>query len=774
MQKIVTAEVGGRTFSIETGRMAKQAGGAVVVRFGDSVILVTAVMEPKADPAKSWLPLMVEYREKSYAAGKIPGGFFKREGRPHEGETLSARLIDRPLRPLFPDGFSNDIQIIATVLSFDQDNETDVLGITGASTALGLSEIPFPHVVSGVRVGRMGGQFVINPTVQQMDESDMDVTVAGTDESIVMVEGGCKEVSEAALVDALEFAHHEIRRLNGLQRQLFEAVGPRPKATFTPKEKPAGLEARVQQLALGRLREINRIRAKLERYSAVDQLKDEVATTLATDFPEAEGAIRAAVEAVEQREMRRAVLEDGVRADGRGPKDIRQISIEVGVLPRTHGSALFTRGETQSLAVATLGTAKDEQRMDTLGGEFTKRFMLHYNFPPFSVNEVSPIRGTGRREIGHGALAERALTPVIPSEETFPYTLRLVSDILESNGSSSMASVCGGSLALMDAGVPVRDAVAGIAMGAIIEDGRSVVLSDILGVEDHLGDMDFKVTGTHRGITAFQMDTKVAGLSRDFMRQALEQAREGREHILAKMAEVLAASRAELSPYAPKITTIQIKVDKIRDVIGPGGKVIRAITAESGATIDVDDTGLIKIAAVDQASGEKALQMIRDIVAEPELEAVYDGTVRRITDFGAFVQILPNRDGLLHISEIAHHRINHVTDVLQEGDTIQVKVIGIDSEGKVRLSHKALLPREEAVEVGSGYDRPPAERGPHGDRGPQGDRGGYERRGPGGPGGGGGGGGGRDRRRRGGGGGGGGGRGGRPGGGGGGGGSYNR
>ncbi len=758
MQKIVSMEVGGRTFSIETGRMAKQASGAVVVRYGDSVILVTAVMKPLADPKKGFLPLLVEYREKAYAAGKIPGGFFKREGRPHEGETLASRLIDRPLRPLFPQGFRNDVQIIASVLSFDQDNETDVLGVIGASAALGLSEIPFTHVVSAVHVGRIGGQLVLNPTVAQMEESDMDVTVAGTDDSLVMVEGGCKEVSESALVDALEFGHAEIRRLNGLQRRLFEEAGTRPKATFVPMTQPAGLDARVEQLALARIRDINRMRAKLERYSAIKQLKDEVATALQADYPDQEGTIRDAVEAVEQREMRRAVLHDGVRADGRGPADIRPITIEVGVLPRTHGSALFTRGETQALAVVTLGTSKDEQRMDTLGGEFTKRFMLHYNFPPFSVNEVSPIRGTGRREVGHGALAERALTPVIPSEDSFPYTLRLVSEILESNGSSSMASVCGGSLALMDAGVPIREAVAGIAMGGIIEDGKSVVLSDILGVEDHLGDMDFKVTGTRNGITAFQMDVKVAGLTREFMRQALEQARAGREHILSKMSAAMSAPRQDLSPYAPKITTIQIKIDKIRDVIGPGGKVIRAITAESGATIDVDDTGLIKIAAVDQASGEKALQMIRDIVAEPELEAVYSGLVRRITDFGAFVQILPNRDGLLHISEIAHHRINHVSDVLQEGDTIQVKVIGIDSEGKVRLSHKVLLPREDAVEVGTGFDRP-AERPPYGDRGPEQGGGG-----PGGPGG---------RRRRGGsggGGGGGGGRGGRPGGGGG----YNR
>jgi polyribonucleotide nucleotidyltransferase len=737
MQKIVSMDVGGRTFSIETGRVAKQANGSVLARYGDSVILVTAVWNPKPDPKRGFLPLLVEYREKSYAAGKIPGGFFKREGRPHEKETLSSRLIDRPLRPLFPEGFICDVQIIASVLSFDQENETDVMGITGASAALALSDIPFQSILSAVRVGRIGGQLVINPSVPQMEQSDMDVAVAGTDDSIVMVEGGCKEVSEADLVAALEFAHAQIKQLNQLQRRLVQEAGGKPKATFVPPAPPEGLEARVAQAALAEIRRINTdLRVKHERYESIEQLQKLVVEQLLPDYPEKEAAIRAALEALESKEMRRRVLEDGIRADGRRPDEIRPISIEVGVLPRTHGSALFTRGETQSLAVATLGTTKDEQRMDTLLGEWTKRFMLHYNFPPFSVGEVSPIRGTGRREVGHGALAERSLAPVIPPENEFPYTLRIVSDILESNGSSSMASVCGGSLALMDAGVPIREPVAGIAMGAILEPSRSVILSDILGVEDHLGDMDFKVTGTRRGITAFQMDTKVAGLASSFMKAALEQARAGREYILEKMRQAIAAPRPELSPYAPKIVTIQIAVDKIREVIGPGGKIIRAITAESGATIDVEDDGTVRIAAVDQASGEKALQMIRDIVAEPELDAVYEGTVRRITDFGAFVQILPNRDGLLHISEIAHHRINHVSDVLQEGDTIQVKVVSIDHEGKVRLSHKALLPRDETVEVGANGDwSGPGSR--HGGAGGGGGHGGDPRHGGGGGGGGG-------------------------------------
>jgi polyribonucleotide nucleotidyltransferase len=699
MQRIVSMEVGGRTFSLETGRVAKQADGAVLVRYGDSVILVTVVSNPKPDPNRDFLPLYVEYREKAYAAGKIPGGFFKREGRPHEKETLAARLIDRPLRPLFPDGYRNETQIIAYVFSYDQENETDVLGITGASAALAISPVPFSSIVSAVRVGRIGGRLVVNPTLSQLEESDMDVTVAGTDDNIVMVEGGCSEVVEADLAAALEFAHAEIRLLNGLQRRLVEEVAAKPKRSFTPPAKPAGLEARVRELALERIRQVGQIRLKLERYAAMEQLADEVVEKLLPEFPEAERALRDTITDIESEVMRRQILEQGIRADGRRPDEIRPISIEVGVLPRTHGSALFTRGETQSLATATLGTSKDEQRMDALEGEWTKRYMLHYNFPPFSVNEVSPIRGTGRREIGHGALAERALQPVIPTEEEFPYTLRVVSEILESNGSSSMASVCAGSLSLMDAGVPIAAPVAGIAMGLVLEGGRGVVLSDILGIEDHLGDMDFKVTGTAQGITAFQMDVKVPGITSALMRQALEQARVGRLHILEKMSGVLAAPRPDISPYAPKIVTINIPVDKIRDLIGPGGKVIRAITAETGTTIDVEDDGTVKIAAVNQASGDKALRMIREIIAEPELNEVYEGIVRRITDFGAFVQILPNKDGLLHVSEIAHHRVGHASDVFKEGDSIQVKVIGIDPEGKVRLSRKALLPREDSPEM---------------------------------------------------------------------------
>jgi polyribonucleotide nucleotidyltransferase len=735
MQKIVSMEVGGRTFSLETGRVAKQANGSVLVRYGDSVILVTAVGATKEDPNRDYLPLYVEYREKSYAAGKIPGGFFKREGRPHEKETLSARLIDRPLRPLFPEGYRRETQIIATVLSYDQENDTDILGITGASAALALSDIPFDGIVSAVRIGRIGGRLVVNPTLSQLEESDMDVTVSGTDDNIVMVEGGCNEVSEDDLVAGLDFAHAEIRLLNSLQRRLVQEFGAKAKKSFEPAPVPDGLPERVRVLAEKRIHDINNIRVKLQRYDAMAQLTTEVVAALAEAYPEKEKQIRAAVEELESRIMRHSILEQGVRADGRRPNEIRPITIEVGVLPRTHGSALFTRGETQALAVATLGTTKDEQRMDTLEGEWSKRYMLHYNFPPYSVNEVSPIRGTGRREIGHGALAERALAPIIPTEDEFPYTLRLVSDIMESNGSSSMASVCGGSLALMDAGVPIHAPVAGIAMGLVMEGNRSVVLSDILGVEDHLGDMDFKVTGTTKGITAFQMDIKVAGLTSQLMRQALEQARLGRLHILEKMNAALPEPRPDLSPFAPKITSFQIPVDKIRELIGPGGKVIRAITAESGATIDVEDSGMVKIAAVDQASGDKALRMIREIVAEPEMGEVYEGVVRRITNFGAFVQILPNKDGLLHVSEIAHQRIANVTDVLKEGDTIQVKVIGIDPEGKVRLSHKVLIPRDENAEEGVGaYDeRPP---GGHGHGG--GHRGG----------GGGGGGGGRHRRGR--------------------------
>jgi polyribonucleotide nucleotidyltransferase len=766
MQKTVSMEVGGRTFSLETGRIAKQADGAVLVRYGDSVILVTAVGAPKEDPNRDFLPLYVEYREKAYAAGKIPGGFFKREGRPHERETLSARLIDRPLRPLFPDGYRRETQIIATVLSYDQENETDVMGITGASAALAASDIPFTTILSGVRVGRINGRFVVNPMLAQLEESDMDVTVAGTDDNLVMVEGGCDEVSEDELVAALDFAHAEIRQLNALQRRLVQEVGAKSKKPFAPPAKPADLEKRVRAVAYDRIREVSQIRVKLERYGAMDALTEAVVQELASEFPEAEKHLKATVHDLESEVMRKQILDQGVRADGRRPDAIRPISIEVGVLPRTHGSALFTRGETQSLAVATLGTTKDEQRMDSLEGEWSKRYMLHYNFPPYSVNEVSPIRGTGRREIGHGALAERAIEPVVPTEDEFPYTLRVVSEIMESNGSSSMASVCGGSLALMDAGVPIAAPVAGIAMGLVLEGDRAVVLSDILGIEDHLGDMDFKVTGTEQGITAFQMDVKVPGITSQLMRKALEQARAGRLHILEKMNAVMPSPRSTLSPYAPKITSLTIPVDKIRELIGPGGKVIRAITAESGATIDVEDDGTVKIAAVDQASGDKALRMIREIVAEPEMGEVYEGIVRRITNFGAFVQILPNKDGLLHVSEIAHHRVANVADVLKEGDTIQVKVIGIDPEGKVRLSHKILLSRPEGEggesggyghggqgerghgERGQGGHSGHGERG-HGDRGGERSQGGhgFEDRGDHRGGGGGGGGGGRRRRR---------------------------
>ena len=734
MQKIVSMEVGGRTFSMETGRIAKQASGAVLVRHGDSVILVTAVGAPKETPGRDFLPLFVEYREKAYAAGKIPGGFFKREGRPAEKETLASRLIDRPLRPLFPAGYRKETQIIATVVSYDRENECDVLGITGASAALALSDVPFTALISGVRVGRIEGRFVVNPTLSQLDESDMDVTVAGTDESLVMVEGGCDEVTEAELIAALEFAHAEIRLLNGLQRKLVQEFGAKAKTPFAPPEKPAGLEAKVRAMAFDKIREINKISVKLDRYGAMDKLNNDAVAALLPEFPDAEKHIRGAVHDVESEVLRKRILDEGVRADGRRPDEIRQITIEVGVLPRTHGTALFTRGETQALVVVTLGTTKDEQRIDALAGEWSKRYMLHYNFPPFSVNEVGMLRGTGRREVGHGALAERALEPVIPTEEQFPYTLRVVSDIMESNGSSSMASVCGGSLALMDAGVPLAAPVAGIAMGLVLEGNRFTILSDILGIEDHLGDMDFKVTGTDKGITAFQLDIKVGGLTSEIMRAALEQARTGRLHILQKMNECLPKARPDLSPWAPKITSISIPVDKIRELIGPGGKVIRAITAESGASIDVSDDGSVKIAAVDQASGDKALRMIREIVAEPEMNEVYEGIVRRITNFGAFVQILPNKDGLLHVSEIAHHRIANVSDVLKEGDTIKVKVIGIDTEGKVRLSHKVLITREEGEEMAES-----SHGGGHGgDHGGHGHEGGHEGgRGPGGGGGGG-------------------------------------
>jgi polyribonucleotide nucleotidyltransferase len=671
--------------------MARQADGSVLVGQMGTVVLVTAVASKDAETDRDYFPLFVEYREKFYAAGKIPGGFFKREGRPGEKETLGARQIDRPIRPMFPEGFRYEVQVACSVLSSDQEHQSDVLGITGASLALALSDIPFDAILSGVRVGQGKDGFILNPTFAEVDEGGLDLVIAGTDDAIIMVEGGAKEITEAHLVEALEFGHENIRRMNAFQRDFLAQCECPPKRTFTPPEKNEALVAKVREAYRDEVKKRSLVRGKLDRGRALSELAAEAVERFEEEFPESAGRIKEILHDIEREEVRALILSEKVRTDGRRHDELRQLNCEVGILPRTHGSALFTRGETQSLVVTTLGTSSDEQRIDDLEGESWKNYMLHYNFPPFSVGEVGFFRGPGRREIGHGALAERAIKPLIPEDEQFPYTIRVVSDILESNGSSSMATVCGGSLALMDAGVPIPKAVAGVAMGLVMEDDSHAILTDILGLEDHLGDMDFKVTGTRDGITAFQMDVKIHGISRQIMEQALAQAHRARLSILDCMDATIPSARAELSPYAPKIVQIRIPVDKIRDIIGPGGKMIRHIQDTTGAKIDVEDDGTVKIAAVDQESGEKALAMIEEITAEPEIGKVYHGTVRSIVNFGAFVEIMPGRDGLLHISEIDRKRIDKVEDVLKVGQQLDVKVINIDREGKIRLSRKVLL-----------------------------------------------------------------------------------
>jgi polyribonucleotide nucleotidyltransferase len=720
-------QVGGRQISIETGRMAKQADGSVLVRSGDAVVLVTACAAASPREGIDFLPLTVDYKENTYASGRIPGGFFKREGKPSEKEVLTSRLIDRPIRPLFPAGWRHETQIIALVLSADAENDTDVLAITGASAALSLSTIPFEKTIAGVRVGQIDGQFVINPTFEQRKVSALDLIVAGTSDGIVMVEAGAKEVTEKDMVAALETAHNAIKQLIAGIDALAKQAG-KGKKTVAKKEFDKAFYREVEEKAYGPLADAMRIKDKLENYGTVD----EVLADLVASIPDAEIERRSDAKAIfkelKEKVMRDEALERGKRLDGRAFDEIRPITIEVGVLPRTHGSALFTRGETQALVTATLGTADDQQKIETMDGEVWKRFMLHYNFPPFSVGEVQFLRGPGRREIGHGALAERALTPMMPPEEKFPYTVRIVSDILESNGSSSMASVCGGSLAMMDAGVPLQKPVAGVAMGLIMDEstGKYAVLSDIAGAEDHYGDMDFKVTGTAEGITALQMDIKVGGINAEIMTKALEQARVGRMFILGKMQETLAASRSNVSQHAPRIVTIKIPVDKIRDVIGPGGKMIRSIIERTGVKIDVEDNGTVNVASADETSAAKAIAIIQELTATPELNKTYMGKVQRITDFGAFIEIMPGLDGLLHVSEIAHYRVKDVRDELKEGDQVMVKVINIDPSGKIRLSRKALLaPPEGTPEGGQGGGDQSGGRGEHGggrDRGPRGPR----------------------------------------------------
>ncbi len=641
MATTVETEIGGRLLILETGLMAKQASGAVVARYGDTVVLSTAVASKIERENVDFLPLTVDYQEKAYAAGRIPGGFFKREGRQSEKETLTSRLIDRPIRPLFPEGYYYDTQIIANVLSIGDESSMDLMGMIASSAALSISDIPFRGPIGAVRIGFVDGKYLINPGHKELETTRLNLVVAGTADAIMMVEGGAQELSEDQMLEALEIAHREIKKIVALQNELVGNVG-KPKRAVKTVEIDKDLAEQVASLAMDRLRTSIVIPNKMERQKTLDALLDDIKQKLKKeDDPTRNVQISTIFFNLEKDEVRKIILEKNVRADGRKPNEIRPISSSVGLLPRTHGSALFTRGETQALAVATLGTSEDEQRIDSLEGEYFKTFMLHYNFPPFSVGETKPLRGPGRREVGHGALAERALKAMIPSKLEFPYTIRLVSDILESNGSSSMATVCGGTLALMDAGVPIKAPVAGIAMGLIKEGEKVIVLSDILGLEDHLGDMDFKVTGTSTGITALQMDMKIEGITIDVMRRALQQAKDGRLHILGKMLETLPAPRKNLNPFAPRIITMQINPDKIKDVIGSGGKVIRSIVEQTGAKIDIEDSGIINIASSDEAAANKAKEIIRGIVQEAEVGKLYMGKVRKIMDFGAFVEIFP-------------------------------------------------------------------------------------------------------------------------------------
>lgn len=690
MVTTVETEIGGKRLILETGLMAKQAGGAVVVRYGDTVVLSTAVSSKVERANVDFLPLTVDYQEKAYAAGRIPGGFFKREGRQTEKEILTSRLIDRPIRPLFPEGYYFDTQIIASVLSIGEESSMDLMGMIASSAALAISDIPFRGPIGAVRIGLVDGTYIINPGRKELETTRLNLVVAGTADAIMMVEGGANELTEDQMLEALETAHREIKKIVGLVNELAAKVG-KPKRSVKTVELDKDLAVKVAELAMDRLLTAIVIPDKMERQKTLDALLDEIKQKLKNEDPTRNLQIATIFFAIEKDEVRKIILEKNVRADGRKPDQIRSISSVVGMLPRTHGSALFTRGETQALVVITLGTSVDEQRVDSLEGEYYKTFMLHYNFPPFSVGETKPLRGPGRREVGHGALAERALKAMMPTKQEFPYTIRIVSDILESNGSSSMATVCGGTLALMDAGVPIKAPVAGIAMGLIKEGDKVIVLSDILGLEDHLGDMDFKVTGTSQGITALQMDMKIEGITIDVMRAALQQAKVGRLHILGKMLETLAAPRKNLSAFAPRIITMQISVDKIKDVIGSGGKVIRGIVEQTGAKIDIEDNGTINIASSDEAAANKAKEIIRGIVQDAEVGKLYMGKVRKIMDFGAFVEIFPGTDGLLHISQISDQRLEKVTDALKEGDEVLVKVLEIDRQGKIRLSRKEAM-----------------------------------------------------------------------------------
>jgi polyribonucleotide nucleotidyltransferase len=715
MKQVVSVELaGGKQLTFETGRMAKQASGAVLVSQGDSVVLVTAVASQEPREGIDFFPLTVDYREYTYAGGRIPGGFIKREGRPSEKEILTSRQIDRPIRPLFPENFRNETQVIAFVLSADKENDPDVMGINGAGAALALSDIPFGGPVGAVRVGRVNDQFIINPTYAERHESTLNIMVVGSKDGIVMVESGAKEVSEEIVVDAIEFGHGEVKKIIAAIEELVSKAG-KTKRVVAEIEVDHAYAAELDAKVGARLRDAldTKTHAKTESYAMVKAIKDELAKELPADQPDAKKKLAKYYEALRERIFREQVLQQRIRPDRRAFDEIRQITIETGVLPRTHGSALFTRGETQALVTITLGTTDDQQRLETYEGEQKKRLMLHYNFPPFSVGETGRMTGVGRREVGHGALAERAISWVLPAPDESPYTFRIVSDILESNGSSSMASVCGASLALMDAGVTLKGAVAGIAMGLVKEGEQYAILTDIAGAEDHYGDMDFKVAGTRKGITAMQMDIKIPGITGQIMREAMEQARHGRLFLLDKMDAELQGARETRSKFAPRIHTLQIPTDKIRDLIGPGGKVIRGIIEATGVKIDVDDTGRVNVASSDEVGLTKALGMINDLTAVPEVGKTYLGKVVRLAEFGAFIEIFPGTDGLLHISEIAEHRVKDVKDELREGDQVMVKVLGIEGN-RIKLSRKALLKEQRQKlglpEPGEGGSEPAAPR----------------------------------------------------------------
>ncbi|MCG6881358.1 MAG: polyribonucleotide nucleotidyltransferase [Deltaproteobacteria bacterium] len=691
MVKNYSIEISGRNIHVETGRIAKQANGSVVVTSGETVVLVTAVATDDVREGIDFLPLTVEYQEMSYAGGQIPGNFFRRDmGRPGEKETLISRLIDRPLRPLFPDNYHYETQVIATVLSTDKENEADMLAMLGASAALEISDIPFLGPIAGVKVGRVDGEFVANPTITQQEESDINLIVAGNRDGIVMVEGGSRFVSESDMIDAIFYGHQAIQPMLDIQESLKKEVG-KPKRSIPDEVADASLKVKVEEMGEPLLKEVLSIADKMDRQAKRRDAQNQVVDALLEEHEGQKSEIKDFFHSLEKKMVRSMILDEGKRIDGRAFNEVRPIECLVGLLPRIHGSALFTRGETQAMVLTTLGTERDRQRIESIFGEELRAFILHYNFPPYSVGEAKRLGGPGRREIGHGALARRALLPVLPSEEDFQYCIRVVSEILESNGSSSMASVCGGCLSLMDAGVPIKDLVAGVAMGLVAEGDKVVVLTDILGDEDHYGDMDFKVTGTSEGITALQMDIKIERLTREIMEQALEQAKEGRLHILGCMKETIAQPRNEVSEYAPIITNVKISPEKVRVLIGPGGKTIREICNVSGARIDVDDEGVVTISSPDKECSDAAMKMVKEIVQEAEVGKLYQGKVVKIMDFGAFVEIFPGTDGLVHISQLAPERVNKVTDVLNEGDEVLVKVLEVGKDGRIRLSRKAAL-----------------------------------------------------------------------------------